>query len=267
MRKQFTQFPTSYIRASGNGQIRLVGNQVIDDIRIIIEAVDNSVSRDLLKKFINLVFPVVNGALPSDRKDYGFYLRIYTWGPYHEGSPAHLCAEVGSTEVKGTDVYRGGSEVLPYTEIPVDKELYNDPDTVILETMEGVRRLRPFAEWITYWVAQIPKIYQEYTRRFNSLQQIPEDILDAACKLNYWITREKLGADPRKNPDGLDRREYLKYRTYDNRRGGYYQRNEILDYIDLLCDYADDNNMSDADLIKLAEDAIYVKRRKSEFHV
>ena len=142
---------------------------------------------------------------------------------------------------------RGGSTNEPRLEYDSVKKIFN---------------IDYFKERIIRYVSDISKDAKKLNKLSKDFLDVDMPVYRAAKHLIYWIDTEKLGADPRKNPLGLDRRAYLKFRTYDNVRCNYFHNEDFLDDLNLLCDYADRKHMSDAELRKFAKDAVFYLSRR-----
>ncbi len=193
----------------------------------------------------NAVTDTVSDSLIKDLK-----LQLYIY--YYEfESRGVLRAELTSKAVnpKWYSGGRGGYSNEPYLYYDsVDMTLYIDN----------------FKDQIIKYVSDISKDAKKLNKLSKDFLDVDMPVYQAARNLIYWIDTEKLGADPRKNPLGLDRRTYLKFRTYDNPRGNYYHNEDFLNDLNLLCDYADRKHMSDAELRKFARDAVFYLSRRPQ---
>lgn len=90
------------------------------------------------------------------------------------------------------------------------------------------------------------------------LDNHPSDAVDSAYTLAHWIVDERLGGCANLD-DGFD---YLLSRTYENKRSGNYQNENIRDRVETLIDYAEENGWSCKDLIAFSKSCTnYVRRR------
>lgn len=184
---------------------------------------------------------------------YGLYLELLLehYSTYYLGEFDRIQLTLRSKVVKSKESNLGR-----------DRYTTNSPDYICMYYANS-EELLPH-EQLDKFIKAIPSFLKYVKSEYNKINEFeqndyPESLAVAAKKLQHWIVAEKLG-----NAKSIaESNQYLIQRTYNNKRCGYHNDPEILDAIQIVTDYADDNRWSPKELIEFAKNATDYVRHKA----